>query len=464
MIYNLVKQLKYNLTQGPIFGKLFKLSLPIMATSLMQTAHSLTNMFWLSWMGERYVAAAGLVSMFIWMSMAFIILCRTGAEIGVSQNMGRDEPENAKSYAQHGFLLAMIIGVIYTVAIIVLRVQLLRFFDIDSEYVRHIAQQYMAIVALSIPFNFGHTVITGVFGGYGNTKLPFYINTAALALNIAVTPLFMFVFNMGISGAALGMVVAAVFNFSLKIWAMKWYKNRPFEKYTFFAKLYWDRIKQMLHWGIPVAMELAVFTLLHMLVTRLIASFGQGAIAAHQVGMQIESLSFMIASGFSSAMTAFIGQNFGANQFARLHTTFRVSFIFTSSYGVFIAIILFFFSPQLISTFLDDPYSIQIGINYLRFISFAQILTCMEGVATGGFRGRGLTINPSVVSISSNITRVVLCYALAATALGSDGIWLGIAITMALRSTILIIWHKINVAKLPKLDEPRNGPFVVDSK
>ena len=447
------KQAKYNLTEGPIFNKLFKLSLPIMATSLMQTAHSLTNMFWLSWLGEGYVAAAGLVGQFIWLSFSLIMLCRIGAEIGVSQNMGKGEPETAKAFAQNGFLLAVILGTVVAIPAIIFRVQLLRFFPIESEYVAYIAQQYMAIAVLSLPFTFGHFVITGIFSGFGNTKLPFFINSAALLLNIILSPILIFVFDMGITGAAISMVTAAVFNFIIKIWAMTKYKNRPFEHYAPVVKIAWDKIKQILKWGVPVATESLLFTMLFMLVTRLITSFGDGAVAAHQVGMQIESLSFMIGGGFASALTAFVGQNFGAKKWGRLRSTFRVASIFMAIYGVVITVVLFAFARPLVSIFLSNPDSIWIGVNYLRVIALAQLLFCLEGVATGSFRGRGLTMKPTIVSVSSNIVRVIACYALAATFLGTTGIWVGIAIAMTVKSVWLLVWHRVNLRRLPLVDE-----------
>lgn len=445
-------QNKYNLTEGPIFNKLFKLSLPIMATSLMQTAHSLTNMFWLSWLGEGYVAAAGLVSQFIWLSFSLIMLCRIGAEIGVSQNIGKGDEASAKSFAQNGFVLACILGVIVAALGMVFRVQLLGFFNITNPYVAHVAQEYMAIAVWSIPFTFGHFVITGVYGGFGNTKMPFYINSGALLLNIILCPILIFVFDMGITGAAVTLVVGAAFNFALKIWAMTRYKGRPFEKYSPFVMLAWDKIRQILRWGVPVAAESMLFTLLFMLVTRLITSFGDGAVAAHQIGMQIESLSFMIGGGFASAITAFVGQNYGAKKWGRLRATFRVASLFMALYGVAITIILFAFATPLVSIFLYEAESIAIGANYLRIVALAQLLFCLEGVATGSFRGRGLTIKPTIVSIGSNVIRVIVCYALAATALATTGIWWGIFIAMTVKSVWMLVWHRINIRNMPRED------------
>ena len=447
-------QRRYNLTEGPIFKRLVTLSLPIMATSLMQSAHNLTNMFWLGYLGEEYVAAAGLAGQFVWLSFALIFMCRIGVEIGVSQNMGRGDPNSAKAYAQNGFLLAVAAGLLYGTFIVIFRRELLTFFVIDSEYVAETAAQYMAIIAFSVPFTFGHFVITGVYNGFGNTKIPFYINSGALLLNIILSPILIFGFGFGIMGAGISMVTAAIANLCVKIWAMTKYKNRPFEQYTVFIKIAWDKIKQILKWGVPVGTESLVFNSLFMMVTRLVTSLGgHYAVAAQSVGLQVESLSFMIGGGFASALTAFIGQNYGAKKWGRLRSTYKVAYTFMASYGIFITAVLFFLAEPLVSIFLSDPFSIEVGTNYLRIIALAQLLFCMEGVATGSFRGRGLTFKPTIVSVSCNVFRVILCYALAATALGLTGVWWGVAIAMTVRSIWLLTWHKINIRKMPRLDE-----------
>jgi len=449
----LSRQAKYNLTEGPIFTKLLKLSLPIMATSLMQSAHNLTNMFWLGWLGEWYVAAAGLAGQFIWMSFSLAFMCRIGAEIGVSQNMGKGDPQSAKAYGQSAFMLALFVGISYAVLAIIFRRSLLGFFNIENQYVFEIAQQYMSIAVLSLPFMFMHFVITGIYNGFGNTKIPFYINSGALLLNIALSPILIFVFDLGIIGAAISMTVAAAVNLLVKIWAMTRYKNRPFEQYTPFVKVATDKVKQVLKWGMPIGAEQLLFAFLFMFVTRLISSFGEGAVAAHSVGVQIESLSFMIGGGFASAITAFIGQNYGAKKWGRLRQAYRVASIFMAAYGTVITFTLFRFAVPLVSIFLSEPESIAMGASYLRIIALAQFLFCLEGVATGSFRGRGLTLKPTIAGITSNVFRVIICYVLAATVLGTSGIWWGIALAMTLRSVWILIWHAISVRNQPNEDE-----------
>jgi len=445
---------QFDLTEGPIFNKLLTLSLPIMATSFIQMANNMTGIFWLSRLGTEYVAAAGLAGQFLWLSMAFMFMCRIGAEIGVSQNIGKGNHEDAKKYAQNGFVLAIIVGTVFTVAVILLRSYLIRFFNMDDPVVVDIANRYLMVVAVSIPFSFGHFVITGVYGGYGNTKIPFFINGFGLLLNIVISPILIFVVGLGVYGAAIGMIIASATNLCLKLWAMKKYSGRPFAQYSILAKINWDKILQILRWGVPVAAESFLFTTLFMVVSRLIASdFGQGAVAAHSVAMNVESLAFMAAGGFASAITAFIGQNFGAKKWSRIRSTYRIATLVMMAYGALVTITLFVFATPLVSIFLDYPPDIIIGRDYLRIIGLAQLLFCMEGVASGSFRGRGLTYKPSIVSIISNILRVFVAYFLAASALGINGVWIGIAIAMTVRSVWILVWHFIDMRKRPRVDE-----------
>ena len=439
---------KFDLTQGPILNRLIAISLPIMATSFMQMAFNLADMFWLSRLSDGAVAAAGTAGMYLWLSMAFIFIGRMGAEIGVSQMKGKGDEAAARKYAQNALAVAAVLGIVYAVAVVIFRGPLIAFFNIGDAQVVLEAEQYLAFTAIALPFIFVHHVITGCFNGFGNTRLPFYINSFGLALNIAITPIFIFALNMGIIGAAIGTIIASVVNFVLKILALKFYKNRPFETFRLFKKPGKTYIRQIFKWGVPVAVESALFTFLFMVVSRRVADFGVGALAAQRVGGQVESLSWMMAGGFASAVTAFMGQNFGAKKYGRLRSCYKISIAAMAIYGVFITFILFFLANPLIAIFLDDPESIIMGGNYLRIFALTQVLSCMEGVAVGSFRGRGLTMKPTIVSVTSNVLRVIFAYALSATTLGLDGIWIGIAISVVIRGVWLLTWHHINAKKL----------------
>ncbi|MCL2172016.1 MAG: MATE family efflux transporter [Defluviitaleaceae bacterium] len=443
---------KFNLTEGSILQKLVTLSIPIMATAFMEMAFNLTDMFWLGRLDAGSVAAAGAGGLFLWLSMSLLFIGRLGAEIGVSQNIHRDEAETAKRFTQNSFLLAILLGTAYASIMIIFRSQMISFFAIDDPQVVRDAEIYLAITALTIPLVYSHNVITGAFNGFGNTRLPFYIDSFCLGLNIIFSPILIFVFDLGVAGAAWGTVFANIINITLKLIAIKHYKNRPFEHFAYFARPALRYLRQIIRWGLPVGIESALFASLFMVVSRLVAGFGVGAIAAQQVGSQIEGLSWLVAGGFASAITAFVGQNFGAKKYARLRAGYRIATICMVVYGSFLTLLLFFFAEPLIAIFLYEPEYIQIGADYLRVFAAVQITFCAESVVIGFFRGKGQTHKPTIVSVSCNILRVIFAYTLAQTTLGINGIWLGIAASILIRNSWLLIWHRLHTRKMPKND------------
>ncbi|MCL1994826.1 MAG: MATE family efflux transporter [Defluviitaleaceae bacterium] len=439
-----------DLTQGNILKNLILMAVPIMATSFVQMTHNLVDMFWLSRLSSGAVAAGGGGGMYLWLSMALLLIGRMGAEIGVSQNIGKGDSATALNFAQNAFTLSIILGIAYGLFLAIGRVQLVGFFNIDDQYVVQLTQHYLLYVSVAIPFMYANSVVTGIFNGSGNTKIPFYINSAALLVNIAISPLFIFVFGLGVIGAAISTAIAQIIGFLIFICVLKKHKQRPFDKFKLLILPSKEYIGQIFRWGIPVALESAFFTFLSMISTRFVAEFGVGALAVQRVGSQIESLSWLIGGGFASAVTAFIGQNFGAGKFSRVRAGFKISVGVMTSWGLIVGLVMFVFAGQLMGIFLSDPHELQMGIEYMRILAFVQIFTCLEGVAAGCFRGRGLTIPPSISSITFNALRVPLAFILSRGPLGLTGIWIGLSIGMIFRGSCILIWYIINSRKTLK--------------
>ncbi|MDL2225137.1 hypothetical protein LJC20_02885 [Eubacteriales bacterium OttesenSCG-928-M02] len=158
--------------------------------------------------------------------------------------------------------------------------------------------------------------------------------------------------------------------------------------------------------------------------------------------------------GYSSALTAFTGQNYGAGKWGRIHKGYRISLIAMCSYGAFITALLFFFGRQLFGVFLPDPDTILAGAEYLRILSLCQMFNMLEAISAGAFRGMGKTIPPSVSSITMNGLRVPLAYLLASTSLGLTGVWWGVTIGAMLRGSMVFIWYLLYCRNLPKQDIP----------
>jgi len=444
---------KNDLTQGGILKKLLVIAVPIMGTNLMQMGYNLTDMFWLGRVGPNAVAASGTAGMFMWLSMAFMMIGRMGAEIGVAQNLGAGNPENAKKFAGNSFRLNAVLGLFFAVMLILLRVQLVGLFNIQEPEVARSTEDYLRIVALAMPFNFMAASLTGSFNGSGNSKTPFIANGIGLAANIILDPIFIFPLNMGVIGAAVATTASQIVVFIVILIAMKKDKMRPFKQFRFIERLDKEVIKRIFQWTTPIMLESLLFCTMSMIVTRFINGFGADAMAVSRVGGQVESLSWLIGGGFGSAIMAFTGQNYGAGRWGRIAKGFRIAVWVMLAYGVVISIIMRVFAGNFYDLFLpNEPRIREMGIVYLGILAICQVPQCLEAVAGGTLKGIGKTLPPSIISISTNVLRVIAVMALSNTDLGLNGIWIAIVLTACLRGLGMLAYYLFTLKQRPRED------------
>lgn len=427
-----------------------------MGTQLMQMAYNLTDMFWLGRTEQSVtaVAASGLAGMFLWLGMSLMMIGRMGSEIGTSQNLGRGDAETSKSYAQDSIRIALVLGVFYGLVLVtfaeplvsILRVQELNVFENTCAYLR--------IVGVGIPLTYVSAAITGVFNGAGNSRLSFWANAVGLLVNMALDPLMILVFGWGVKGAAIATVIAQGTVCILFVLFVKRHPQRPFKQFRILGWIDRVRMRQILRWSLPVAVESGTFTALAMVVTGMVSAwYGETAVAVQRVGSQIESLSWLIGGGFSSAVTAFVGQNYGARKWARIRRGYRISLASLLVWEVIVTLLLIFGGRYFFSLFLSEPPEIlDMGATYLRILAGCQLFMALEGACAGTFRGMGRTLPPSLCSITSNLLRPLLCWWFAQW-MGLNGLWMGIAVSAALRGTLILIWYTLYERQLPRVDE-----------
>ena len=447
---------KHDLTQGHITQKLFFVALPLIGTQVLQMAYNLTDMFWLGRLSSDAVAASGFVGLFLWLSVAFFLFGRMGAEIGVSQSIGKGEPDKALAYGQNAILIGVVLGTAIAAVFILGQRHLIGFFNIQEPDLARDAQSYLSIVSPGMPLMFVSMAITGIFVGAGNSRTPLIINGAGFMLNMVLSPILIFPAKMEIQGAALATTVAYLAGAVALLVALHKHKHRPFPHMQLIIRPDMAIIKQIFKWVFPVSVESFLFTVLTMSVTALIATHGSDALSASRVASQVESLTWLIVGGFASAITAFVGQNFGAGKWSRIHKGFKVSSLLMLGWGVMVTLLLFFGGPALMRLFIPDNANVvEIGARYMKILAIIQIPACVEGVAAGAFRGQGKTLYPSISSVTTNVLRVALAYGFTHfTNLGLNGLFIAISLSAGLRGIWIYAWYAINMRKLPKTDKP----------
>lgn len=437
-----------------------KLAMPFIGTSFVQMAYSLIDMIWVGRVDSGAVAAVGTAGFFTWLANAFILIPKTGAEVGVAQSIGKDDRNGARSYIRHSIQMIVALAVMYAAILIVFRQPLIGFYHL-GEVIESGARNYLVIVSLGMVFFAINPIFTGIFTGAGDSTTPFKINAIGLVLNIILDPLFIFGFGpvprLETAGAAIATVISQLVVTLVFILEAK---KRP----ELFAGLNLSKrpdsshLKKIFNMGFPVGLQSAIFTLIAMVIARIIAEWGPLPIAVQNVGSQIESISWMTAGGFQSAMSAFVGQNYGAKKGDRVRRGYFVGLGIVSILGLFTSLLLILGARPLFTIFIPEEEAIRLGVSYLRILGLSQFWMCVEIMTAGAFIGQGKTGPPSIVGIVCNLLRIPMALLLSATSLGLDGIWWAISISGILKGVILGLWYlrfsKTNLELYSLREEP----------
>jgi putative MATE family efflux protein len=411
--------------------------------------YNLTDMFWLGRLGSKEVAATGAVGLYLWMSVAFMLLCSVGASIGVSQAFGANDINKAKSYTHTSLFLCLVFGLLYTTIMLLFRYQLISFFNFKEEDVKKFAVDYLAIVSVAIIFTYLSATMGAVFTATGNSRTPFLCNMAGTSVNMVLDPIFIFPLKLGVLGAAYATIIGQIVAFTMFVVFIKISKKRPFEKIKLFTVPKWNDIVWMIKKALPVGAESFLFTFLVMTTTRREAFFGADAIALGRIGSQIESLTWLVGGAFGTALVSFIGQNYGAKKWNRISETFKIASLVMFFYGAFVTFVLAVLGKYIFGLFLPDPVLIERSVLYLRIIAICQIPMCLEAVSSNSFRGLGNTLPPAIINTICNILRVPFVYILSMEifGIGLTGIWISITTTVCLKSIWSYTWYLITERK-----------------
>lgn len=429
-----------NLLQGNIFSTLTSLALPIMGSQLMQMAYNLTDMLWIGRIGVGAMAAVGAVGLFMWLSNGLVILARMGGQVLVAQSIGAGSIQRAGRFAAAALQLGTALAVGYTLLLTLGSGSLIGFFKLNSPQVVADARMYLILVALGMPFSFLNQVLVSVITATGNSRTPFIAMACGLGTNIILDPLLIFgihgFLRWGVGGAAIATTLAqGMVFFILCRYALK--DQYLFPHVHLLQRTTAKEMTHLLRISGPAAALNVVFPIVSMVLARMVAAFGDGAVAVQKVGSQVESLSWMTADGFAAATNSFVGQNYGAGNLQRAKKGFYVSFSLMTVWGIFCTLLLVFAAGPIFQIFIPDAEVLPMGVDYLVIIGISELFMCWEILIEGAYAGFGHTFTPSLLSSALTMARIPLAAMLSATVLGLSGIWWSITLSTIIKGIIL---------------------------
>ena len=433
---------KIDLTDGSIGKKLIYLSLPIIATSFMSMAYNLTDMFWVGKIGGGAVAAVGSAGFFINLGYGILSLSEVGTGIAVSQNIGAKKAKIARRFAENGIFFVLFLALIFSLGIFFFSESLIAFFGMGKE-ISEMAVSYMNITVFGTVLMGVNITFSRIFNSYGNSKIPFRITSIGLVLNMILDPILIFYFDMGVDGAGYATLISTIVVTLIFVKIIRKELNILIKLPT----LEFSKIKKILNFSFPSSIQRILFTSIYIVIAKIIADFGEDAIAIQKIGVKIESLSYMIAAGFQGALISFIGQNYGANQKERIRKGYNISLRIMIVIGLLSTSLFFFLPEYLFRIFVKEESIIRGGINYLKILSASQIFMCMEIMTVGAFNGIGKTKLPPINSIIFSALRIPMAWYFGKT-MGIEGVWWAISISSIIKGGILPVWFLYVLKKL----------------
>lgn len=434
---------KIDLTKDPILPSLAGLALPIMATSLIQMAYNLIDMLWIGRIGSAAVAAIGAAGMYMWLSNGLATLAKMGGQVKVAHALGAKREEEAAEYAQSALQLSLIFGIGFGLISVVAATPMISFFKLNSAAVIADAEIYLQITCGGVVFSFLNQVFTGVLTAMGNSRVTFVATTIGLVFNIVLDPALIFGLGplpaMGVVGAALATVFSQVI--VTAIFVVIAYKDRVvFRKIHLLKSFHKESMAQIIRIGFPIGVQSMFFTAISMIIARMVAGFGDAAVAVQKVGSQIESISWMTAEGFGAAVSAFMAQNLGAGSKERIIKGYRVAIGLEIVWGILCTVLLIVFPDYIFKIFITEKKILPMGVDYLKILGVAQFFMCIELTTAGAFTGLGKTIPPSITSIVLSAVRIPIASMLVAGGMGLNGIWWSITISCILKGIVMFVW------------------------
>lgn len=434
-----------NLIVGNIRKQLVSIALPIMGTSFIQMAYSFTDMAWLGRLGSEAVAAVGVASVLLWLANSISNVNKTGSEVTVGQSLGLDNQKLAASYASHNITMSVYISITLAVLYAVLGRWIFRFYLLAPE-VEDMAVNYLRIVLFGLPSLFASIAISGVYNASGLSKIPFQISAIGLVMNMILDPLLIFVFKLGVSGAAWATLFSQLVVLSLFIYRLK-FKDHLFGGVKLFVPLKWKYSRRILGIGLPVAVLNSLFVFVNIFMGReaslaaVQSGFSQHiGVATLTTGGQLEAITWNTSQGFATALSSVVAQNFAAKKYRRVLDAYKYTLLYTSIFGIFGTILFIFWGQQLFGLIVPERMAYIAGGSYLRIIGYSQLFQMCEIATQGLFYGVGKSVPPAIISVVGNYLRIPMAIYFVGAGLGLDFIWWAIAISTMLKGSGALLW------------------------
>ena len=428
--------------------EVFHIAWPMIISELGDSLYSIADTYFVSKLGETPLAAVGVGSYLSWLFFVIVALFSTGVIVYVSQAFGAKKLDEARRAIGSALLIGPLVASGVVAGVYLFMPGLVSLIAGNNPELIALTVSYFSIRILALPALTAEVSMDGAVRAVGATKYSMIAVLTSATLNMVLDPIMIFgLFGfpaLGVSGAALATLLSILYTLPLELYFLHRLDLLPR-----FSKIM-PHIKKVTRIGLPTAVERFIFSLGNNAYIAFIARAGTAALAAHQIGIRIESFIYMPGFAFAVAASALVGQRIGAGDVkGGKKVGLEAAKLGTALMGV-LGIIVVFVAPYLVAPFAPDPKVGDLARIYLILAGLSEPGLALAMILSGGIRGGGRTIIPMVINGMALYTLRVIPAAFLVGIYGAVGAWSAMFIDVWVRGAIFLFIFRKYFEKLAR--------------
>ena len=436
--------MQQRLIEGNVGQQLIKLSIPMIWGVLAVTAFNIVDTYFVGQLGTKPLAAMSFTFPVVMTLGSLAMGLGIGASSVIARAIGKGDRDRVKRLTTDSLTLSLLVVAIFVSLGLVTIEPLFTALGAGADilpFIRDYMQLwYFGMIFLVIPM-VGNSAIRAS----GNTLTPGIIMIVAAGVNIILDPLFILGWGgfprLEIQGAAIATIISRAITLVAALFVLHYQEkmlcfNLPKLKVILTS---WQKILQI---GLPAAATSMITPISIGLITSAIAFYGAEAVAAFGIASRIESLSLIVIIALSASLGPFVGQNWGAKKYHRVHRALNLSYLFCLGWGIMMAAVLAPSASWLASLFNSDPQVIQIATNYLWFVPISYAAAGIIFVASSTFNALGKPIPSMIMTVSRMVVLYIPLAYVGSKLFGINGIFAAACIANLAVGIGAYIWNQ----------------------
>lgn len=427
------------MTRSEKLRLIFELSVPSMLAQITTVMMFFIDAAMVGHLGAAASASIGLIETTTWLMGSILSAVSIGFSVQVAHFIGANDFIRARQVFRH----ALVCGIAFSVFMALIGVAIhnpLPYWLGGKADIAPMSSAYFLIFSLTLPAVLAYHLMSAMLKSAGEMRVPSALSIMMCCLDVAFNYLFIYIFNMGVIGAALGTMAAYVVTVIPMTWQAVW-KNKIIAlrlDHTHFVWM-WEYVRNAAKISTPIAIQNVLMGSAQVVSTLIVAPLGNIAIAANSFAITAESLCYMPGYGVGDAASTLVGQTYGARRIDLCKSFAHMTIGVGMAVMAFMGLLMFIFAPEMIG-FLSPVAAIRdLGAEVLRIEAFAEPFFAAAIVSYSVCVAAGDTLKPAIMSLFSMwCVRLTLAYGLSQS-YGLRGVWIAMATELTFRGTIFLV-------------------------